>query len=99
MTRPGGFGQQFLDIMVRLITVHQELFLDDLPLLGDVGGGELRMPVHVRQHIEKHSEMPVAGLGVVTGIFLTGKSVEIAPDSFHSLAQLLGGAPVGALKK
>ena len=99
MIGPKRFGEQFLDVMIGLVPVHQEFFLDDLAFFFDVGDGKFRMLVHVGEYIEQDVEVPVAGFGVVTGIFFAGKGVEITADTFDGLADLFGGAPVRAFEK
>ena len=57
------------------------------------------MPVHIGEHIEQNFEMAVAGLGVVTGVFLTGKRIYITTNAFNGLTNLFGRALACALKK
>ena len=99
MIGPKRFGEQFLDVMVRLVPVHQKFFLDDLAFFFDVGNGKFRMLVHVGEYIEQDVEVPVAGFGVVTGVFFAGKRVEITTDAFDGLTDLFGRPPVRAFEK
>ena len=85
--------------MIRLVTVHQEFFLDDLSFLRDVGAGKFRVPVHVGEHVEQDVDVPVTGLRVVARGLFAGERVEIAADAFDRLADLLGATARCALEK
>jgi hypothetical protein len=96
---PEGFVEQLLHLVMRLIQVHRDLFLNHLALLVNVTGVESRMQKHVHQHIQQRIEAIVAGAGVKTGRFFTGKRVEITANALDGLRNFAGGAPFGSLEQ
>ena len=96
---PERLREQFLDVMIGLVPVHQQLFLDNLAFLGDVGAGQFGMPVHIAKHVEQQIKVLLAGFGVIAGAFLAGKSVEVTANTFNRLADLLGRTACRAFKE
>ena len=82
---PKRFVEQFLDVMLRLIQIHRQLFLDDAPFFFDFNRIKLRVEKHVRQHVEQFVETIMPSLGIKAGAFLAGERVEITADAFHGL--------------
>ena len=89
---PKRFIEQFLDVMLRLIEIHRQLFFDDAPFLFDFDRIELRVEKHVHQHVEQFVETIVPSFRVKARAFFAGEGVEVTADAFHGLRNLFRGA-------
>src|SRR6266404_2908868 len=99
MSGPKRLGEEFVHVMIGLVAIHQQLFLDHATFLGDLGGREAGVQIHVREYVEQGVEMLVARLRVVAGGLLTRKGIEVTAHPFDGLADLLGAAAVGAFEE
>ena len=99
LVRPERLIEQLLDLVLRLVEVHGQLFLDDAPLLLDFNRIELRVEKHVAQYIEQFIETVTARFRVKAGAFFAGERIQIAADAFNGLGDFPGGAPFRAFEQ
>src|SRR5690242_9558389 len=83
LIRPKGAIQKFLNMMMRLIEVHRDLFLDHVPFFIDIRSSEFRSEEHVHQDFDEYFKSIVTCARMKTGRFLAGESVQIAANTLH----------------
>ena len=84
---------------MRLVQIHRQLLLDDVPFLVDFSSLKDRVEEHVHQHIQQFLEPIVTCLRVKTGVLFGSEGVEVATDPFDGLGNLFGGTLARSLEQ
>ena len=99
MIRPKCFVEQFLDVLMRLVEIHGQFFLDDISFLVDLAGSNFELRNMSMSTSSRSLKRSVACFGVKAGVFLRGEGIEISADAFDILRNLLRRAVTCAFKQ
>ena len=99
MTRPDELLEKVLNVVLRLVAVHSQLFEDHHPLALDVRLVELRVGDDVEQHVKPKAHVLRWHAGPVGSQLLVGGGVDEASDALDRVGDLLRRrTPAGAFE-
>ena len=96
---PEMLREELVDEIVGRVLDHLDLFEDDLLLLVEILGREVRVHHDVGEQIDRGRQVLVEDLDVVAGVFLRRERVELAADRVDGLGDVLGRARAGPLEQ
>ncbi|CDN45103.1 hypothetical protein BN871_GL_00050 [Paenibacillus sp. P22] len=99
MVPVGSPGSLVMDLVVRRVLVHGDLFEDDVLFLRQFFLVEPGVEEHVRESIDRKRQMLVEHLGEIACIFLCRERIHIAPDAVEQVGDILGAACIRAFEE
>ena len=97
--REEGAGEVFARDRVGLVRVHLDLLQDDAALARELGVGDRRVYVHVRDHVHRRREAVVGHLGEEARPLLGGVGVEVPALPLDRRRDVKGAARLGTLEE